>query len=162
MSSFEMSNPIPCGGSSSIFSGKSGALKFDELVEAADDNLNPYYNMRIPPYPQRKVRRIVDREPRTELLNQLKELILEGRKQEEIAEIVGHTSVTIRNILRKEYDCSWTDLVEVVKAGKDPNQVLEFQQLIYNPNLDYIPPNNNYVQLGFMQFCKKCLTLQKS
>ena len=78
----------------------------------------------------------------------MKELILEGRKQEEIAEIVGHTSVTIRNILRNEYNCSWTKLVKVVKAGKDPNQVLEFQQLIYNPNLDYIPPNNNYVQLN--------------
>lgn len=127
-------------------------IKYDfdenELVEGADDNLNPYYNMTIPPYPQRKVRRIVNREPRTELLNQLKELILEGANQEEIADIVGHTSVTIRNILRNEYDCSWAELVKVVKAGEDPNQVLEFQPLIYKPNLDYIPPNNNYVQFN--------------
>ena len=81
-------------------------------------------------------------------MNQLKELILEGANQEEIAEIVGHTSVTIRNILRKEYDCSWAELVKVVKAGEDPNEVLEFQPLIYKPNLDYIPPNKNYVQFN--------------
>jgi hypothetical protein len=31
-----MSNPKPCGGSCSIFSGKSGALKFEDFVEVTD------------------------------------------------------------------------------------------------------------------------------
>lgn len=121
----------------------------NELTEAADDNQNPYYNMEIPPYPQRKVRRILDREPKPELLTKIKELFLQGHSQEEIAESVGHTAVTIRNILRREYNCSWTDFTKICEAGEDPNEVLEFQELIYQPNLDYIPPHRrNYVQLN--------------
>ena len=120
----------------------------NELTEAADDNLNPYFNMEIPPYPQRKIRRIVKREPKPELLSQMKELILEGKTQEEIATIVGHTGVTLRNILKREYNSSWSDFVKICRNGEDPNEVLEFQPLIYKPNLDYIHPNNNYVQLN--------------
>ena len=127
-------------------------IKYDfdenELTEAADDNQNPYYDMEIPPYPQRKVRRISDREPKPELLTQMKELFLDGKTQEEIAESVGHTAVTLRNILKREYNCSWTEFLKICEAGEDPNEVLEFQPLIYQPNLDYIPPNNNYVQLN--------------
>jgi len=127
-------------------------IKYDfdenELTEAADDNQNPYYDMEIPPYPQRKVRRIVDREPKPELLTQMKELFLQGHTQEQIAEIVGHTGVTIRNILKREYNTNWTEFAKICRNGEDPNEVLEFQPLIYKPNLDYIPPNNNYVQLN--------------
>ena len=127
-------------------------IKYDfdenELVEAADDTQNPYYDMEIPPYPQRKVRRIVDRKPKPELLSQMRDLILDGSTQEELAAAVGHTSVTLRNILKRDYNTSWYDFIEICKRGEDPNEVLEFQPLIYKPNLDYIPPNNNYVQLN--------------
>ena len=127
-------------------------IKYDfdenELTEAADDNLNPYFDMEIPPYPQRKIRRIVDREPRPELLTMMKELILEGHTQEEICDIVGHNSVTVRNILKRDYNSSWSEFLKICRNGEDPNDVLEFQPLIYKPNLDYIPPNNNYVQLN--------------
>lgn len=128
-------------------------LKYDYdeelLVEAADDSLNPYYNMIIPPYPQRKVRRIVEREPRTQLFNTMKECLLDGCvNQEEIAKACGTTPATIRGILRREYDSTWKEFLAIVARGEDPNQVLEQKPIIYKPNLDYIPPNNNYVQLN--------------
>ena len=138
-------------------------IKYDfdenELTEAADDNQNPYYDMEIPPYPQRKVRRIVDREPKPELLTQMKELFLQGHTQEQIAEIVGHTGVTIRNILKREYNTNWTEFAKICRNGEDPNEVLEFQPLIYKPNLDYIPPNNNYVQLNVSEKRKSHFTV---
>ena len=128
-------------------------LKYDYdeelLVEAADDSLNPYYNMTIPPYPQRKVRRIVEREPRTKLFNDMKQCILDGCvNQEEIAKACGTTPMTIRGILRREYDSTWKEFLAIVARGEDPNQVLEQKPIIYKPNLDYIPPNNNYVQFN--------------
>ena len=122
---------------------------YDEelLVECADDSQNPYYDMDLPPYPQRKVRHIRERADRTELFNGMKRLILEGVKtQDEISENLDTTSTTIRLILQREFDSSWKEFMEIVERGDDPNLVLEQKPIIYNPNLDYIRPNKNYVQ----------------
>jgi len=112
---------------------------FDEelVCECADDEKNPYYNMTIPPYPQRKVRRIKDRVPRTELFNTLFTLIQEepNLSQEEYCEMAGITSVNLRNIFTREYDTSWAEFKTICESGEDPNEVLEQKPLIYKPDL---------------------------
>lgn len=112
---------------------------FDEdmVTELADDSLNPYFDMEIPPYPQRKVRRIKEREPRTELFDTLFTLIQEepNLSQDEYCELAGTTSVNFRNILRKEFDSNWTEFKTICESGEHPNEVLEQKPLIYNPDL---------------------------
>lgn len=107
------------------------------VVECADDTKNPYYDMTIPPYPQRKVRRIKEREPRTELFTTLFTLIQEEPElsQEEYCELAGTTAVNLRNILRKEYDTNWAEFKTLCESGENPNEVFEQKPLIYNPDL---------------------------
>ncbi len=118
----------------------------DELVVYnADDTLNPYYDMDLPPYPQRKIRNNKEREPRTELFNQLTGLILEGcTNQEECAYELGMTSATLRNILQNEYDSGWSEFKNIVLGGEDPNEVLELQPLILN-----VDRGKNYKEYSF-------------
>lgn len=122
---------------------------FDEelVCECADDTLNPYYDMTIPPYPQRKVRRIKDREPRTELFDTLFTLIQEepNLSQEEYCERAGMTSANFRTILRNEYDTDWAEFKTLCESGEHPNEVLEQKPLIYNPDLTIHYENTNYV-----------------
>ena len=112
---------------------------FDEdlVTELADDTLNPYFDMELPPYPQRKVRRIKEREPRTELFNTLFTLIQEepDLSQEEYCELAGTTAVNFRNILRKEYDSDWAEFKTLCSSGEHPNEVLVQKPLIYQPDL---------------------------
>ena len=112
---------------------------FDEelVCECADDEKNPYYDMTIPPYPQRKVRRIKDREPRTELFDTLFTLIQEepNLSQEEYCEMVGITSANLRIIFKNEYDTDWAEFKTLCESGEHPNEVLEQKPLIYKPDL---------------------------
>lgn len=112
---------------------------FDEelVCECADDEKNPYYDMTIPPYPQRKVRRIKDREPRTELFDTLFTLIQEepNLSQEEYCERAGMTSANFRTLLRNEYDTDWAEFKTLCESGEHPNDVLEQKPLIYKPDL---------------------------
>jgi hypothetical protein len=112
---------------------------FDEdlVTELADDTLNPYFDMELPPYPQRKVRRIKEREPRTELFNTLFTLIQEEPElsQEEYCEIAGTTAVNFRNILQREFNTNWAEFKTLCESGEDPNEVLVQEPLIYNPDL---------------------------
>jgi len=122
---------------------------FDEelVCECADDEKNPYYDMTIPPYPQRKVRRIKDREPRTELFNTLFTLIQEepNLSQEEYCEMAGITSANLRIIFKNEYDTDWAEFKTICESGEDPNEVLEQKPLIYKPDLTIHYENTNYV-----------------
>ena len=126
-------------------------VKYDwdeELVcECADDTKNPYYDMELPPYPQRKVRRIKEREPRTELFNKLFDLIHNGGyyNQEQYCEMCGTNSVTLRNILRNEYDTSWAEFYNICMSGENPNDVLEQKPIIYNPDLSRHYDNNGHI-----------------
>jgi len=112
---------------------------FDEelLVECADDTMNPYYNMELPPYPQRKIRRIKEREPRTGLFDDLCNIIQEepNLSQEEYCEIAGTTSINLRNILKREFNSNWAEFKRICESGENPNDVLEQEPLIYNPDL---------------------------
>lgn len=105
------------------------------LVECADDSQNPYYSMELPPYPQRKIRRIKERPSRKELFNTLRGLILEDDySQEKIAELAGTNAVTLRNIFNKEFDTNWAEFKTLCQSGEDPNEVLEQKPIIYNPD----------------------------
>ena len=116
------------------------------LIECADDTLNPYYDMELPPYPQRKIRRIKDYEDRTELFNTLFELLQEDDySQEAVAELAGTNAMTIRNILVREFDSNWAEFKTICESGENPNDVLEQKKIIYNPDLTVHYENTNYV-----------------
>jgi len=112
---------------------------FDEetLIECADDTLNPYYNMELPPYPERKIRRIKEREDRSELLNSIFEVLQDfpNISQEDACSMVGLTVAGLRHLLRNEFDITLNDLFQLCLAGENPNDVLEQKPLIYQPDL---------------------------
>ena len=114
---------------------------YDEelLTECADYTQNPYYDMTLPPYPQRKVRNISERKDRTELFDDLRETLMDepGLSQEEWCEINAITTAALRLILKNEYDISLPEFKEIILAGEDPNEVLEQKPLIYQPDLTY-------------------------
>ena len=111
---------------------------FDEdiVTYLGDDSENPYFDMEIPPYPQRKVRRIKEREPRTDLFNKMYELIQsdEDYSQEELCEQCGLTSANFRMILLNEFDTNWAEFKLICESGENPNEVLEQKPLIYQPD----------------------------
>ena len=121
----------------------------DELVVYyADDGLNPYYDMDLPPYPQRRIRRIHDRESHQEELDLLKDYILEHGSSTKLSWFVQESdfnSVTIRNWL-KNYNTTFNDFKELVLSGEDPWTVLELEPLVYTPDLSRHYRNNGYIQ----------------
>lgn len=126
-------------------------VKYDwneELVcECANDEDNPYYDMELPPYPQRKIRNLADRKDRTELFNTLFTLIQDepNLSQEDYAKLAGTTGVNIRNILVKEYESSWSEFKRICESGEHPNDVLEQKPKIYKPDLTIYHKNTNFV-----------------
>ena len=107
------------------------------LIECADDSQNPYYDMKIPPYPQRKIRRIKDREDRSELFDDLYNILQEypSITQEMLCDMAGVTVSGLRSILKNEFDTTFNDFVNLCKSGEHPNEVLEQKPLIYQPDL---------------------------
>lgn len=126
-------------------------LKYDwneELVcECADDEQNPYYDMELPPYPQRKIRNLSERKDRTGLFNTLFTLIQEepNLSQEDYAKLAGTSGMNIRNILVNEYDSSWSEFKLLCESGENPNDVLVQKPKIYKPDLTRHYKNTNYV-----------------
>ena len=117
-------------------------LKYDGdeelMTECGDYRNNPYYDMELPPYPQRKIRRIKDREDRTGLFNDLYDALQDypDISQEGLCEMVGTGVVSLRGILRKEFDTELPDFIRLCLSGEHPNDVLEQKPLIYTPNLE--------------------------
>ena len=110
----------------------------DELVAyLADDTENPYYDMTLPPYPQRKIRRIKERTPRTDLFNRLFEIIQEFPDigKQELCDLAGLTLPGLKIILKNEYDVNIDDFLYICLSGENPNEVLEQKPLVYNPDL---------------------------
>lgn len=126
-------------------------LKYDWneelLIECADDTKNPYYDMELPPYPQRKVRNLSERKDRTMLFNKMYELIQceEDLSQGELCERCGLTSANLRMILLNEYDTNWTEFKRICESGENPNDVMVQKPLVYKPDLDIHYKNTNYV-----------------
>ena len=119
------------------------------VVYYADDQLNPYYDMRIPPYPQRKIRRIHERESRQEELTELAELIKDNpwATLQEFCQSTRYNEASIRNWLRY-YDTNIKEFRRLVLSGEDIWSVLELKPIIYNPDLTVYRPNNGYIHIN--------------
>lgn len=115
---------------------------YEALVYLINDNKNPYYDMELPPYPERKIRNISARNTYTNELNSVRDCILEGvENQEEVAKEIGTTSISIRNWLRI-YNISWNDFKELVLSREDIWTVLEMEKKYYTPDLSPSMPSN--------------------
>lgn len=117
---------------------------YDELVECIDDMQNPYYNMELPPYPQRKIRNISERNYHDKELTMMYELINEeeGITLEEISERIGATEPTIRSWLRKGYNTNYREFKRISLGGENPITVLEKEEHFYTPDLSRPHPSN--------------------
>lgn len=123
---------------------------FDEeaLCYSADDNLNPYYDMELPPFPQRRIRHNIqrDKDYYDTRIRRIVELLGEGyTNQREIAGLLGVTDVTLRNWLGY-YNTTWTDFKRVVESGEDPLTVFELEEVVLEPDLKrYYPHSTGYI-----------------
>ena len=120
---------------------------YDLLVECIDDTNNPYEDMELPPYPTRKIRNIRERNYHEKELLEAAEYVREGFSHGEIADRLGVTDVTLRNWLKKDWNATFKEFKEIVLAGENPLEVMEKQDIIFQPDLSRTqPPNfNNYV-----------------
>lgn len=115
---------------------------YETLVYVIDDSDNPYYDMDLPPYPERKITNIKPPKDFKSQLNRLQDLIQEGVfNQEEAAMIIGVTTVTIRNWLRN-YDTDWKSFIDLVLSGEDIWTVLSEPEYYYTPDLSPSMPSN--------------------
>jgi hypothetical protein len=115
---------------------------YEALVYNIDDSENPYYDMELPPYPERKIRNISERNTYTTELNTMQDLINDGvYRQEDVAKLMDTSSVNIRNWLKK-YNTNWTDFVDLVMSGEDIWSVLELEEQYYTPDLSPSKPSN--------------------
>ena len=127
---------------------------YDLLVEAIDDTINPYYNMDLPPYPQRKILNLRERNYHEKELTRVYELLQENPEysQAEICEKLGIVAVTLRNWLKKYWNTTYNDFLSLCYDGINPITVLEKQRHIYQPDLSRpLPPNFN----GYITYDKR-------
>lgn len=122
---------------------------YDLLVETIDDRDNPYYDMDLPPYPTRKIRNIVERDYHEKEIMKIFESLYHDPtlSLDAVADIVKYTSPVIRRWLKEYYNITWSEFKEICVNGDNPLEVLDKQELIYQPDLSRtMPPNfNNYV-----------------
>jgi hypothetical protein len=115
---------------------------YESLVYCINDTANPYYNMDLPPYPERKIRRIKELKKFTNELNTIRDYILKGvTNQKECAKLMDTTSMNIRNWLKK-YDTDWKNFKELVESGEDIWSVLELKHKYFTPDLSPYKPSN--------------------
>lgn len=108
------------------------------MCECADYSENPYYSIELPPYPERKLPNMREREDRTELFNDLRGILLEDPhiNQSEWCECAAINETGLRILLKKEFNLSLQEFKELILSGEDPNEVLEQKPLIYTPDLE--------------------------
>jgi len=120
---------------------------YNLLIECINDQENPYYEMDLPPYPTRKIKKIQQRNYHEKELTRLIELLREeDLTQIEAAERMNTSSVNIRNWL-KLWKTNYKEFKRLIQAGENPLTLLEKQKLIYQPDISRtMPPNfNNWV-----------------
>lgn len=121
---------------------KENGWDYETLVYTIDDTKNPYYEMELPPYPQRKIRNIQERKTFQKELEQMRDLILDGVQfQSEAAEIMGVTTMSLRNWLNN-YNIKWNDFKAIVESGEDIWNVLELKERYFTPDLSPSKPSN--------------------
>lgn len=109
---------------------------YELLVEQINDNENPYYDVNLPPYPQRKIKNIRSRERHTEELTKVINCILEDEHytQKEICKRLDLNEMSLRNWL-KNYDTDWLSFRKMVLSGENPFDNLVLKRHIYTPDL---------------------------
>lgn len=109
---------------------------YDLLVTNIDDNLNPYYDMELPPYPERKIRNISPRTNHDEDFKKLMILIKENPyiTVKELAGSINITGTTLRNWFH-QYNTTPTEFRSLVLEGKNPFDYIKQEELIYQPDL---------------------------
>lgn len=126
---------------------------YDLLIECIDDELNPYFDVVLPPYPERKIRNNRIRKTHKEEIKLFQKLLLEdpSRTQIEIAEITGINEMNIRNWLHN-YNMKWFEFKNLVLSGEeDLFKVMKLQPLIFQPDLS---PNKPYFKGYIHKNCK--------
>lgn len=132
---------------------------YETLVYVIDDTENPYYDMELPPFPERKIRNVSPVKTYKKELNQIRDLILDGvDNQEAVADIMGIATVSIRNWLRK-YDTDWKSFLELVLSGEDIWTVLPEIEHYYTPDLSPSKPSNysGYVHITHSKRSPYCV-----
>ena len=117
---------------------------YNLLVEAIDDTQNHYYDMDLPPYPERKILNLSNRNYHEKELTEAYNLIKDGVtcNQVEIAERLGITEITLRNWLSKFWNSNWTEFKNISLTGENPINVLEKVKKMYTPDLSKPMPSN--------------------
>ena len=117
---------------------------YDALVECIDDTQNPYYDMILPPYPERKIRNLRERNYHEKELTKLYELINENPEasQTELCNQIGASEVTVRNWLNRFWNSNYTEFKQITLSGENPLEVLEKVPHIYQPDLSKSKPHN--------------------
>lgn len=115
---------------------------YDLLVECIDDRLNPYYNMELPPYPERKIRNISPRKSHDDDFLFLRSMIRDDSfcTVDELSEVLGITSATLR-LWFKQYGTDSTEFREVCIRGDNPLDFFKQEDLVYAPDLSRSLPN---------------------
>ena len=119
---------------------------YELLVYTIDDTSNPYYDVELPPYPERKIRNISVQDTHEKELTQIIEWLKETPKitQRSLCERLGVSDMTIRNWLSK-YHTNWREFKQLVRDGINPLDVLTMERHIYTPDLSVPkPPSNNF------------------
>ena len=113
---------------------------YNLLVECIDDTVNPYYDMELPPYPERKIRNIRPRKNHDQDLRRMQNLILSGQaaSQAQLAREMGVKPGTIRLWL-KQYNTHFSEFQTLVLLGEDPLEKFSQERLIYKPDLSPEP-----------------------
>lgn len=116
---------------------------YDLLVELIDDNKNPYYEMELPPYPERKIRNITPRRSHDDDFLVLADIIRGNPKitVKELAKSIGIVSATLRNWF-KQYGTNTKEFYKVCLEGKNPLDYFKQEELVYTPDLSKSVPSH--------------------
>ena len=123
---------------------------YELLVEAIDDTQNPYYDMELPPYPERRIRNVQTPTRGDRKLQRLIELLQEDIDihQNEAAKQLGVSPGTIRVWLKK-YDTDWLDIKTIIMKNENPLDILKSTK-VYTPDLEPSKPKDfqNYIYVA--------------
>lgn len=109
---------------------------YELLVYIINDAENPYYDVELPPYPQRKIKNVSIQKTHKEELLFVNQLLNENPtlSQSKVCRKLGVSDMTLRNWL-KDYDTTWRKYKEMVLDGKNPLDYLTLKRHIYTPDL---------------------------
>jgi transposase len=124
---------------------------YNLLVETINDADNPYYDIDLPTYPTRKIRNITERNYHEKELLEIADMVRQGYSQLEIIEMTGFSRVTIQHWLNKFWNSDWKEFVTLINNGENPLEVLEKQELIFQPDLSRNLPNNWNNWVSYLQ-----------